>query len=894
MRFAGALVVRRRARRDLLLLVGWTALIGVTALLAVAAPRLLVDTVDSGARSAVAAAGDSADVVVSSVVGKATPLVPVATPQRFLDIFNTIASRLPPGLKATYSSSVLTVLGQSVSISKIGGTRVDGASLQLAMLTPAQIPRMVLVSGRLPSASATDAVVVSAAAAKADGLHVGSVLTLGQPSSSGGSSSSKNTLTVAAIVTPRNAFEPLWRELTGVWSPSGEAITVLAPPSVLKDSAGFFPGPFQGDIRIRLDPQRFTADREQQVSTEVTALQANDNSLDRDIGAPLGTQSGFVAALSAFPPEERASVAQISLLIAGLLGVAATVVVLVCYLLVVRRTNEIALERARGSSLVGFGLRAFGESVVATIVGGLVGIGVARLFLPDVLSDPAPLVLVLAIAALAPVVQTVGLARAVWRGKRDPANRPERVAILQRARTRRFVIEGAILVLAIAAVSSVRTRGLLETRTDGIDPLLAAAPLLLAVVITLLVLRVYPLVVRGAARFGRRSRGPLGVLGAMQAQRALAVLPLLALTLAVALAVGGGLLIDTVHTGQIDASWQRIGADVRVDSSIPPADAAKVARAPGVTAAGSESAVAEQSLVGGATSAFATVLAVDRGYAKVVGQLPADAGGGAVPAAALRKLAASSASSEPLPIVVDRALSHHLATKKLTLRYGSAVLEVRVVGVVDSGPVGYQSGPFVFVDLASLSSRLGRPVGATSLLAIGPGSQRAVDTLSIPKDRILTRTAWVAGRQHRALVSGVNRILILSAASVALLAVLALLATVLGSARARARSLALLRTLGMRSRLGWWLALAELAPVVLAALVGGTVAGVGIVELLAPSLGLSLLSGGLTAPVPSLSLVVILGVAGGAMLLLGVAMLAEVVAHRRDRLSEVLRVGESG
>ncbi|MDP9026882.1 MAG: hypothetical protein M3N46_04905, partial [Actinomycetota bacterium] len=620
---SGGLLVRRRARRDILLLMGWTALVTCAAVLAIATPWLLVDTVDEGARAAVAGAGQSSEVIVSSAVGKQSDALAVTTPQTFVDIGNTIQSRLPPGLRATYSSSILSAVGPSVSVAKLDEVSAQGVSLQLGILTAAQLSRVELVSGKFPTSSSTNGIVVSQAGAQSAGLKVGTVIQLAPPSGFGTSTTS-NPLTVEAIVTPKNAFEPLWRDLTGVWSPSGGVITVLAPPKVVMASADSLPGPLQGSIRILVDSTKFTADLEQKVSSEVGRLQANDQSLVPDNGAPLATQSEFVQALAGFPPKERASVAQMSLMIAGVLGVAGTVILLLSRLLVGRRESEIALERARGSSLVGFGVRALVESAIAALIGGIVALGIAWLVLPgvllDVLHDYAPLLLVLAIALSAPVVQSILIAHRVWRGKREPANRAERLAMVKRIRTRRIVVESVVVVVAFAALYSLRTRGLLETRTNGVDPLLAAAPLLLAVVVTLVMLRVYPLVARGVGRLGRRSRGALGVLGAMQVEQAIAILPLLALTLASALTVGGGLLIETVHQGQVDASWQRIGADVRVETPSTASDVATVAASPGVTAAASDNVQSRQSLAGGTASADVTVIGIDRRYAEVVDQ----------------------------------------------------------------------------------------------------------------------------------------------------------------------------------------------------------------------------------------------------------------------------------
>jgi putative ABC transport system permease protein len=122
---------------------------------------------------------------------------------------------------------------------------------------------------------------------------------------------------------------------------------------------------------------------------------------------------------------------------------------------------------------------------------------------------------------------------------------------------------------------------------------------------------------------------------------------------------------------------------------------------------------------------------------------------------------------------------------------------------------------------------------------------------------------------------------------------IALIATALAGARDRGRSLSLLRTLGMRAGLGWWLALAELLPVVVASLIGGIVAGVGMLVLLEPSLGLQVLAGGESNPPTVISPGLIIGLVIAAIVLLVVAIVAETLAYRRDQLSEVLRVGES-
>jgi putative ABC transport system permease protein len=179
-----------------------------------------------------------------------------------------------------------------------------------------------------------------------------------------------------------------------------------------------------------------------------------------------------------------------------------------------------------------------------------------------------------------------------------------------------------------------------------------------------------------------------------------------------------------------------------------------------------------------------------------------------------------------------------------------------------------------------------------SILVMGAGTDAAVAALP-DEDEVLTRSTWLAERRDLALIAGVESAMLFAVVAVGLLSIVALVATVVAGARARGRALSLLRTLGMSPRLGWWLALAELAPLVLAAVIGGIVAGITVVLALAPSIGLDVLAGGTQVPDASFSPTVFIGLAGAALLLLLLGTLADVLVHRRDKLSEVLRVGET-
>jgi putative ABC transport system permease protein len=843
-------------------------------------------------------------------------LPPVESPARVVGFAQGIERNLPAGIRQVYASTTTAVLGTPLSVTNTTGTSgLKSTQVQLGMLTPGNSKGLTVESGRLPrsgtvtSANAPIEIAVSAVDARAAGLHVGSILNVptanGQTTPAGAPNS---VLKVVGILGRGTSATANWLDTASVWTPNEPptsdavqalGITALTVPAGVTRASIEYGEQFSGYIRVHVNPERFSGEIESRVTDELTVLTVNSDALQDESGAPVTVSSGLGDALSAYPSEARAALAQMSLVVASLLGVAIAVLILVSRLVVLRRGPELALERARGSSLSSIVARVLVESLAVTVIAGVSGVGLANAIEPGRVENYTALLLALAVGLLASPVQAALLVRGQWATRKTPANHRDRLELRKRANARRVAAELTVLVLAVAAALSLANRGLLETATEGIDPFLAAAPLLFVLVVTLAILRLYRWPVRAIGAIGRGTRGALGVLGAARAERAVSALPLLALTLAVSLAVGGSVLIASVNGGQDGASWQRVGADARVDGPVSPHAIASISKHAGVTAVGAAEVSVGVQVLFGTTAEFPTMFAIDRGFAGLVSRLPADSGE-STDVTALRRLAVATPATVRLPVVVDAQLASHVGTKNISMVYGSKTIEMRVIGVTSVEPTGYEQGPFFYVDLDSLRQRL-QQAGASdpslstpnTVLVMGPGATRAAASLGVAKADIQSRANWLRDRRQQALVEGTQQTMLLATVAVALLAMIALVATALAGARDRGRSLSLLRTLGMRSGLGWWLALAELLPVVVASLIGGIVAGVGMLALLEPSLGLRVLAGGESDPPTVVSPGLIVELAIAAVAVMAVAIVVEMLAYRRDQLSEVLRVGET-
>lgn len=903
------LLVRRRARNDLAQVVTIATLVAAATALGIVGPGLVLDTLDEGAREAVASVGSNADVVASAIVGAPISGVPMTSPRGMIELGESMPSELPEGLASVFVSSTLTVISSDTGVRRIDDASWMGEgdlALQIAMLTDENTEAITLVEGRLPDIRDVTSlepveVVLSRANADASGVTLGQLLAVGSPLAApnaeelefGAQPKQVPEVLVVGIVEPLDSADPLWSDSPELWAaderpatPSAQMqlrFTVLAAPDGVLAASNFLEYPFNGFVRMRIDPQLFTEPLASSVVAEANLLRANAQVLAPQSVGSFSVQTAIPEALADYPRLARAALAQMSVMMSGVIGIAAVVLVLLSRLLVAQRSAAIALERARGASVLSVGLRALIESAIVTAVGVTIG-SISALITST--RDPLPVVVVVVVALLASPLQSMIYARRLWTGQREPANRRDRQLRARRSRSQRLVAELAIVAIAAAALVSLRGRGLLQNRSGGIDPLLALAPLLLAIAVTLVVIRVYPYPVRAIGAAAQRTRGPLGLLGSVRARSAIATLPLLALTLGSALAVSGTLLVDTVRHGQAEASWQRVGADARVSAELDDAEIELLRLAPGVDAASATRARGSVGLDLGTTSTTVTVIAVDSSYADVVDAQPDQPS-----TDTLRELGATPTTGEALSIVVDDETARQLISDDFAMYYGPKYVPVHVIGVSSVRPEGYLSGPFAYIDIDAIAPLMPESYGANSILLVGPGSDAAAADL--PKDSVLTRSGWTDERRQLALVSGVQETMIFSIAAVGLLAIVALVATVISGARARGRALALLRTLGMQPRLGWWLALAELAPVVVTAVLGGIGAGIAVVLVLAPSLGLDVLAGGITIPAASFSPWVFAGLAVAALVLLLLGALADVLVHRRDKLSELLRVGET-
>jgi len=580
----------------------------------------------------------------------------------------------------------------------------------------------------------------------------------------------------------------------------------------------------------------------------------------------------------------------------GIGSVAATALALLAVLLVARRREAAAVIRGRGGSRVELALPQVIEAFALALVGGGTGWYLAERLIPARDSDISALAALgmVLVGGAAVSIAVLGQAR---RGQRE-LERDERH--LQRLSPRRLVAEGLVVAGAAAGVFLVRQRGF-TGGPNGPDPFLALAPGLAALAVGLVVLRLYPLPVALVAALAARGRGLVAALGLGRAARRpdAARLPILAVLLAAAMASFAGVVTASMASAQEIASWQQLGADVRVTASA----GANLAGA-NLTNLPGASAVATASL---STSVPFSVLGSGGGSVRMIGVDAAsftDVTAG-TPAAMVfppgfAGSTADGSQDDPIPAVttyqIPGSRNQFAVGARFVLAFSGKGVNFVVAAVRDGIPGLVAGGGWAVVPSSALATVFGAQAPPPTMVFVrGARAANAVTSAVHARDPNATveTRADALGRLSRtplasAVTDGFGLAAILAAAFAALAVILGLAL----SGPERARDTARLRTMGLAPGQILGLAAVEQLPPVIVALAAGGAFGIGLAWLVLPGVDLSVFTGGAVAVrliVDPTRTAVLLG-AVFATVLVGVLLAA--AADRRRQLGRALRVGE--
>jgi putative ABC transport system permease protein len=392
-----------------------------------------------------------------------------------------------------------------------------------------------------------------------------------------------------------------------------------------------------------------------------------------------------------------------------------------------------------------------------------------------------------------------------------------------------------------------------------------------AVPVVLIMLRLYPLAVRGLLALSARRAGATGFVALSGAARSslTGVLPAFGLVLALTLATFAGMLSQGITRGEVAASWQATGADVLISAgpeSVPvdPATVRAIAAVRGVrhaTAIWTTTWITPSGLP-------VTAIAVDpAGYAVMAADTPFPA----FPASAIH------AARGVIPVLASSSAAAILGQAATLQNTAEPIgpITVRVTGPrLGSTPAMPGGGNFIVMPLETLPGAFGRPAPNIVLVtgsSIDQARLAAVTNKGITQNSTLFRSQVLAGLSNSPLQHGATLIITLTIASAAAFGLfIVMLGVALGSAE---RELTVARLSVMGHERATWLIMTEALPAVVAAVAAGAVCAVALPRAIGSAIDLSAFTG-TSAPVGFQFDATALGLPAVAIAVLAVAVLA--------------------
>ncbi|AIJ15782.1 FtsX-like permease family protein [Streptomyces lividans] len=845
--------VRTRLRAAPGAAVALAVLVALTACLAAAFPRALDRYTDAGLRQAVERTPvDESSILVTAgpdLDGGLAHTEESVRPERLTELYRSTLDAVERPLVIDGKRSSYGVRSTDTLPSPDEWLpRPDGLPAELLLAAPHGLADHTrLRSGRLPEVPGGEAGIettevqaaVTEETARTLHVEVGSVIHL--------SAHRDLTVRVTGIVTPEDADSPYWsvdsllrapslRRVPGPMGASNPSYWVgglLVAPEAAPAVLGATP-----TVRywhLTPSPDALHSRDLDGLASAVASLESGPGleRLHATINPLTDVTTGLDAAFTAYG-ELRGDIGPLVVVAASGAGTVAAVVLLMAGGLAgERRRAELALLRARGASVRGMVGRLLAETAVVAVPAGALGFGAALLALPGARLLPAlwAAAAVTAVAALALPLRAAAAHHAVriHDGRRDVAS--------ARASRRRTVAELTVVVLALGAVEMLRRRG----ATDGAGDLVAVAPVLVGVIAALVLVRLYPLPLRGLARPARRLRGAVGPLALARAGRtsASAVLPLLALLTAFTVAAFGGSVLNGVADARDRAALLSVGADARVEAeaALPAGLAGRLGQAPGVREV-TEVGIDYQAKIQNGRQSLPLATVDPAGYAALAGRT----GLGAFPAGELGRPDGAEGGSEDAvrPALASPAVAERLGTDTFHVRLADGTLAtLRIVLVRDRTPA-VNGDDFLVVDRAGLPAAATRP--NVALLTGGDLDAGAVHRAADDAGTVHLRSEERGTYVDSPLQSGGERIYTAAVAAAAGYAALALLLSLASAAPERAALLARLRTMGLTRAQGRRLLVLESLPQALPAALGGILTGWAAVRLLSPGIDLTTLA----------------------------------------------------
>ncbi|GAA4178831.1 ABC transporter permease [Gryllotalpicola koreensis] len=634
---------------------------------------------------------------------------------------------------------------------------------------------------------------------------------------------------------------------------------------------------FNGTFWFPVDAAAITSANAAQVRSGIAAMQARQISIpaaepgqtvrvpvSTDLGTTIGESIGRIAA----------TLAVIAVLAGGPAGVVVAVFALAVRAVLERRAAVLALVAARGATPAQLRGAAGLEGLVAGLPATVIGALIAQLILPGSNAANAAAWVVPLLAGLVPAVLYAALGSGA-------GFRSTRRDLSVRARGNvRWIVEACVVGAAAVATFLLLRRG--PVADAGFDALLALTPLLLALAVSIVVLRLLPLALRAGLALARRGRGAVAFIGAARAMRdpALGVAAALAVVVGVSIAVLSSGILTTIQSGAHAHAVGQVGADIRADGSLFDAKAvAAVRAAPGVAELSGTMASNNLDLgLNGKTTTVQSIFADSRELHRVRPDIPGD-------------LAAKHDGRIPIVVSSDVTDAHPLGAKQ---ELGTT--KVVIVGVLPQDAQLGADSRWALIDKAFAKQLTSEDFEPTQLLvSLTSGADPAPVEKTIrhvaPYAVVTDAAAEVAVVNAAPAASGLRISLVVGAIGSAVLAAIAVFAGSVTAGAARNRAIAMLRTMGLTGGQSLGLVVWEIVPIVVASAAVGLGLGLAMPHLLVATTDFAPFTGGATRLAVATDWAQLGRLLAGVLGVAALAILVAVLVARRTDPTGTVKMG---
>lgn len=633
----------------------------------------------------------------------------------------------------------------------------------------------------------------------------------------------------------------------------------IVAPGYASFLAAMLAQPESSQAWFPLDPAGVTATTAalvaEQLATELTDVPLGDGTIQRFTSEAPQIIDGVLG-------RRAATEAVLALAVAAPAGVLLAMLALAAQVIVAPRRGALRLLRMRGAGPSQLRTLLAVEAALVCLPAAAAGALAATAALPA--DMPAGWWAAPVVIAAAPVASLAGGSRATPRPRL------------------RLAAEIAVGLLAVVGLVLLGRRGVTAA---GADPLAVATPLLLALGVTVVCVRVLPALLRPVARRLRRREDLVAPLGATLAERrrpsAVAAMAMVAGT---SVAVLGTLTATTLTASLHLAARSDVGADLRVTGRV---DAETLQKLGGIDGVAELAAIATTGTtpVRGETldGIRINVYAVD---AAALGRVQA-----AIP----DRLVVPPAEPERTGVVVSDQVGVAVGDE-LELVF-STPLRVTVAATAPTAPGITGTSSWIVLDRqAFVDAGLAFPVTAT-YLALEPGAEvgSAVDAVrevvgEVPAIRTSQGRIEELSQAPTALALRTGLLVVAAVGLMSAAGAVAL--TLAGRTADRTRVVSVLRTMGLPPRAEVPLVLWEVVPTMAVSMLAGGVLGFGLVRVVLATTDLRPFTGAASQPALVVDPLALTAALGAVVVVAAAAVIVSAWAAARRSAAVVLRAGE--